>query len=86
MEEKEKKLQLEYPCAWIYKMIGTDENEMRRAVDEIIQDRTCLITFSRSSRSNSYRCLNVEVMVESESHRQTLYESLKAHRAIKIIL
>ena len=86
MEETENKRHLEYPCAWIYKIIGTDEDEMRMAVNEIIQDRTCLVTFSRSSRNNSYRCLNVEVIVESESHRQTLYELLKAHRAIKIIL
>jgi putative lipoic acid-binding regulatory protein len=28
----------------------------------------------------------VEVMVESESHRQIIYESLKSHRAVKIVL
>jgi putative lipoic acid-binding regulatory protein len=85
-ENKEKKLQLTYPCVWIYKIIGTNREEMRSAVLEIIQDRACSINLSRSSENAKYHCLNVEVTVESESHRQTIYESLKSHRAIKIIL
>lgn len=84
--EKEKKLQLEYPCTWIYKIIGVDQDEMKSAVGEIIRDKVCLITFSRSSENAKYHCFNVEVTVESESHRQTIYDSLKTHRAIKIVL
>lgn len=30
--DRKKKLQLEYPCPWVYKIIGTDADEMRRAV------------------------------------------------------
>jgi uncharacterized protein len=85
-DDKKRKLQLEYPCPWVYKIIGSDENEMRRAVEEIICDRTCKISHSRSSEKSKYHCLNVELLVESESHRMTLYEALKAHRAVKIVL
>lgn len=84
--EKERKLQISYPCVWIYKIIGEDQKDMKSAVAEIIQDRSCSITHSRSSASAKYHCLNLELTVESESHRQIIYESLKAHRAIKIIL
>lgn len=83
---KKRKLQLEYPCSWVYKIIGADESEMRRAVAEIICDRTYKISHSRSSEKSKYHSLNVELSVESESHRTTLYEALKAHRAVKIIL
>lgn len=85
-ENKEIKLQLEYPCMWIYKIIGVNQDEMKSAVGEIIQDRACSITFSRSSVNAKYHCLNVEVTVESESHRQIIYDSFKTHRAIKIVL
>ena len=85
-DDKKRKLQLEYPCPWVYKIIGSDENEMRRAVAEIICDRSCKITPSRDSKTDKYHCLNVELSVESESHRTALYEALKAHRAIKIVL
>lgn len=83
---KEEKFHLEYPCTWIYKIIGVDPDEMQSAVGEIIQDRVCSITHSRSSENAKYHCLNVEVTVESESHRQIIYDSLKTHRAIKIVL
>jgi uncharacterized protein len=84
--DKKRKVQLEYPCSWVYKIIGSDENEMRLAVAEIICDRAYKITHSRSSEKSKYHSLNVELSVESESHRTTLYEALKAHRAVKIIL
>ncbi len=79
-------IQLAYPCPWIYKIIGIEPNEMKSAVSEIIQDRNYSITLSRQSQNAKYHCLNVEVLVESESHRQIIYESLKSHRAIKVIL
>ncbi|MEN6509976.1 MAG: DUF493 domain-containing protein [Smithella sp.] len=87
MSENEKQnLQLEYPCSWTYKIIGTDRDEMKCAVYEIIQDRQCRISPSRQSETAKYFSLNVELTVESESHRTNLYEALKAHRAIILVL
>lgn len=83
---RNKKLHLKYPCAWLYKIIGTDADALRTAVAEIIQDRSCKIDVSRQSETAKYISLNVEVIVESESHRTTLYEAFKAHKAIKIVL
>ena len=85
-DNKKRKVQLEYPCPWVYKIIGPDADEMRRAVAEIILDRAYKVSHSRSSEGAKYHCLNVELSVESESHRTALYEALKAHRAIKIVL
>jgi putative lipoic acid-binding regulatory protein len=85
-DDEKRKVQLEYPCPWIYKIIGHDADEMRRAVTEIILDRTYKISLSRSSKNDKYHCLNVELTVESESHRQTLYKALKTHQTIKLVL
>jgi hypothetical protein len=85
-DNKKQKLQLEYPCPWVYKIIGPDADEMQRAVAEIICDRAYKITHSRDSKTAKYHCLNVELSVESESHRTALYETLKAHRAVKMVL
>ncbi len=85
-DDKKRKVQLEYPCRWVYKIIGPDADEMRRAVAEIICDRAYKVSHSRSSAEAKYHCLNVELFVESESHRTALYDALKAHRAVKIIL
>lgn len=85
-ENKEQKLHLEYPCLWIYKVIGMDQDAMKSAITEIIQDRPCRISLSRQSETAKYISLNVELTVESESHRTALYEALKEHRSIKLVL
>ncbi len=85
-DNEKRKVKLEYPCVWVYKIIGPDADEMRHAVAEIICDRACKITHSRSSATAKYHCLNIELSVESESHRTAIYEALKTHRAVKIIL
>ena len=85
-DDKKRKVQIEYPCRWVYKIIGPDADEMRRAVAEIICDRAYKVSHSRSSAAAKYHCLNVELSVESESHRTDLYEALKAHPTIKLVL
>ena len=85
-DDKKRKVHLEYPCPWVYKIIGPDADEMQRAVAEIIRDRAYKVCPSRSSETAKYHCLNVELSVESESHRTALYEALKAHRAVKLVL
>jgi putative lipoic acid-binding regulatory protein len=85
-DDKKRKVQLEYPCPWVYKIIGPNENEMRSAVAEIICDRSYKISHSRSSEKSKYHCLNVELSVESDSHRMALYEALKTNPAIKVVL
>jgi putative lipoic acid-binding regulatory protein len=85
-DNEKKKLQLEYPCPWVYKIIGPDADEMKHAVAEIICDRACKITHSRDSKTDKYHCLNIELSVESESHRTALYDAMKAHKAIKLVL
>jgi putative lipoic acid-binding regulatory protein len=85
-DDEKQKVQLSYPCPWVYKIIGPDANEMRSAVAEIICDCTYKISPSHSSEKNKYQCLNVELSVENESKRTALYEALKAHRAVKMVL
>lgn len=85
-DDEKRKVQLEYPCTWAYKIIGPDADEMQRAVSEIIRDRAYKVFPSRSSKTAKYHCLNVELSVESESHHTALYEALKAHQAVKLVL
>jgi putative lipoic acid-binding regulatory protein len=86
MKIRKQKLRLEYPCLWLYKVIGTDRDEIQSAVHSIIRDRSCKISVSRQSETAKYISLNVEVTVESDSHRTSLYEELRAHRAVKLVL
>ena len=85
-DEKNKNIELEYPCPWAYKIIGPDKVQMQNAVAEIIRDCKYKISPSHTSETAKYICLNVELAVESESQRTALYEALKAHPAVKMVL
>jgi len=85
-DDEKRKVQLEYPCPWVYKIIGPDADEMKLAVAEIIGNLAYKVSPSHSSKTSKYQSLNVELSVESEAQRTTLYEALKAHRTIKLVL
>jgi putative lipoic acid-binding regulatory protein len=80
------KPEIAYPCRWVYKVVGKDYELVRLAVLEVIQVRTCEISYSRSSSAGKYQSLSVEVEVESEEQRNSFYVALKEHPAVKIVL
>ncbi|MFA5180886.1 MAG: DUF493 domain-containing protein [Syntrophales bacterium] len=77
---------MDYPCPWSYQIIGADEDSLRRAVGEIIRDRTYRMELSRRSEKGKYQSFLLDVVVESEGHRLAVYEALRAHPAVKIVL
>jgi putative lipoic acid-binding regulatory protein len=75
-----------YPCAWGYKVIGTDDSGLRSAIAATLQDVPHSVTPSNRSASGKYICLDVEMLVTSEDQRLTIYEGLRSHPAVKIVL
>jgi uncharacterized protein len=77
---------IEYPCAWIFKLFGTEEALLRQAVGEIMPHTDCLLTLSRTSRRGRYLCMNLELTVVSDEDRTSVYEALSAHPGILLVL
>lgn len=80
------RLVLEYPCPWIYKVIGRDGEQLRAAIGEIMQEREHLVTPSHTSRTGKYQSLDVEVVVRGEAERTGLYAAFKGHQAVVMVL
>ena len=80
------KPRIDYPCRWVYKLIGRDMKLLRNAVEEVLSDRSCSAVPSRSSKGGAYHCLNVEMTVQSEPDRLDFYERLRQHPAVIMIL
>ena len=80
------KLDLPYPCRWVYKIIGGDEEALRSAAAEILQARGHTVSLSRRSAGRNYCCLNIEVVVHDEQDRVAIYEALRGHSAIGLVL
>jgi putative lipoic acid-binding regulatory protein len=86
MNENECKPLIDYPCPWIYKVIGRDPDGLRCAIAEIMKGSEHTVTPSRSSKTGSYHCLNVEMTVESEPVRLGIYERLRGHPAVIMVM
>jgi putative lipoic acid-binding regulatory protein len=77
---------LEYPCPWLYKIIGDNQEELQQAARSIIDRQPCTISLSNSSKTGKYHCLNIEVEVIDESNRNAIYQAFKQHPRVKIVL
>lgn len=80
------KIDLQYPCAWEYRVIGETLEKLKVAVAEVFQTREFTFAGSNKSKGGKYFSAIVETEVESEPVRQELFEALKRHSAIKIVL
>ena len=75
-----------YPCAWIYTVIGSNREAMRRAVKEVFQERACNILLLRTSAAGNYCSLRIEAEVYSDDDRKELFARLSSQANIKIVL
>ena len=82
----EQKLKLEYPCNWSYKVVGEEREKLENAIREVIVEREHAISHSNTSRKGKYISLNLELLVHNEEDRQFIYEALKAHQHIRMVL
>jgi uncharacterized protein len=80
------KPELEYPCAWEYKVIGADQFAIRQAVAEIMGELEYEVSLSHFSRNGKYCSLLVALTVADEQQRTSLFAALKAHDAILMVL
>jgi len=80
------KPEIRYPCEWEYKIIGAGEDLIREAIRDVVQERTCVVSFSNRSRQGKYVCLNLELIVLNEGDRTSIYESLKEHPSVRMVL
>ena len=82
----QKKPKIDYPCPWLFKVIGFDRNEMEEAIGEVVGDVPFSVTASMSSSSGKYQSVNLETEVASEKDRDRIYQELSSHRSVKVVL
>jgi hypothetical protein len=80
------KLEIEYPCEWIYKIIGSDVSRMKAAAQSIICGKEFVIDVSRGSSKGNYVSLNLKITVASEHERKLIFTALGTHSDIKLVL
>jgi putative lipoic acid-binding regulatory protein len=77
--------EITYPCLWLYKVIGEDATALAKAINTVCPVST-VIAPSKTSSGGKYCSLNVEVEVADEAIRLAIYQNLKNHLAVKMVL
>jgi len=79
-------LEIEYPCTWVYKVIGQDCTLLKDVIVLACAPENVTISHSNSSSKGKYHSLNAELIVKSEVTRLAIYETLKNHPVVKLVL
>lgn len=85
-EGEHRKLELDYPCSWKYKIIGEERRKLEAAIHSVILERAHTLEHSNASKTGKYVSLNLDLIVQNEDERTFLFEALKAHQDIKMVL
>ncbi len=81
----DKKPDIDYPCSWTFKVIGTDEQQIKKAVEDCVSNSYTLKP-SKVSNKGKYISLNLIAEVASETHRNEIYTSLSENEYIKMVI
>jgi putative lipoic acid-binding regulatory protein len=93
-DPKQEKPVIDYPTDWGYKIIGTDEEALRAAVQQCLDDslvpetgdREFELGFSRQSRGGKYLSLSLNLSVVSEDERDGIFRALKSHPDVLMVM
>jgi len=80
------KPEINYPCRWEYRIIGPDEQELRRGAAAVMAGREHDISLANVSKTGKYLSLALCVTVLNESDRNVIFAALAAHPAVKHVL
>ena len=86
INESKEKLELVYPCNWAYKLISSEKEALQKAIHDVIEEREHTLSHSNNSKTGKYISMNLELLVHNEDDRNFIYEALKAHSNIKMVL
>ena len=78
--------EIDYPCTWIYKVIGEDCSLLKDVITSACEPLEVSISHSHMSSKGKYHSLNAELVVTSEEVRLSIYETLKNAPAVEIVL
>ena len=80
------KLELQYPCAWCYKIIIKDEHNANAIARNILEDREHKVSKSKASSKGKFKSYNVDLTVHSDEDRENLHKLFGDHKNVKMVV
>ncbi len=83
---EQRKPDIDYPCIWEYKVIGTDEEKLRAVIFAACAPEVPAISLSNVSSRGTYYSLNAVLQVKDEEMRLRIFTYLKNSPDVKIVI
>lgn len=86
LDNENQKPLIEYPCEWIYKVIGSDVDKILAAIEEAATGLNYKVATSNISKNGKYFSLNFSVEVPNETVRNLIFKKLDKNPDVKFVL
>jgi putative lipoic acid-binding regulatory protein len=86
INDSQQKVVIEYPCNWCYKVIATEKKALEQAIRDVIDEREHTLEHSNKSKTGKYISMNLDLLVHNEDDRTFIFDALKHHQDIKMVL
>jgi putative lipoic acid-binding regulatory protein len=80
------KLELNYPCNWVYKLVVYEKINIKSTVKGVVLEREHTIIESKVSTKGKFKSYTLELLVHNEDDRKELFSILGDHDDIKMVL
>jgi putative lipoic acid-binding regulatory protein len=67
-------------------VIASEKEALQNAIKEVISEREHKLSDSNKSKTGKYISMNLDMLVHNEDDRQFIYDALKKHQDIKMVL
>jgi len=82
----EHKLELDYPCNWKYKLVIRKEQNIKKIIAEVLEEREHGIKPSKTSSQGKFKSYTLELLVHNDDDRKGLYQLLGDHEHVKMVV
>jgi len=80
------KLELDYPCNWKYKLVIRKEQNIKKIIKEVLEEREHGVKPSKVSKEGKFKSYTLELLVHNDEDRKALYQVLGDHEHIKMVV
>lgn len=78
--------EIEYPCRWSYRIVGTCADSIRARVVEVAGEIEFELEPSKASSSGKYVSFQLTLLVRDETHRHEVFHALAADESVRFVL
>ena len=77
---------IEYPCEWGYKLIGTDKIALQACIFDVVGERAYETKEGNTSSKGKFHSFNMRCKVESQKDRDEIFKAFSENSAVKMVI